>query len=74
MTLGALISSSLSDWKKYRSFATKTYTGDVHASLHTAAAERAETFSSVASGQQSDILSMASSAHRQQVEKNVYVD
>ena len=70
---GALISSPLSDWKN-KGHLLQKHVGDVHTSLHSAAAERAETFSSVASGQQSDILSMASSAHRQQVEKNVYVD
>lgn len=47
------------------------HVGDVHTSLHSAAAERVETFTSVANGQQSDILSVASSAHRQKMEENM---
>jgi hypothetical protein len=43
---------------------------DAHTSPHSAAAERAETYLGVASGQQPDVLSMASSAHKQQKEKN----
>lgn len=67
---GALISSPLSDWKNIGHLLQK-HVGDVHTCLHSAAAERAETFTNVASGQQSDVLSVASSAHRQQMEKNM---
>ena len=45
--------------------------GDPHTSLHSAAAKRAESFLGVASGKQPDVLSMASSAHKQQQEKNL---
>ena len=47
---GALISSPLSDWKNIGHLLQK-HVGDVHTSLHSAAAEHAETFNSVASGQ-----------------------
>ena len=69
---GALISSPLSDWKNIGHLLQK-HVGDVHTSLHSAAADRAETFISVANGQQSDVLSMASSAHRQEKERNMCV-
>ena len=69
---GALISSPLSDWKNIGHLLQK-HVGDVHTSLHSAAADRAETFISVASGQQSDVLSMASSAHSQEKQRNMCV-
>ena len=65
-----MISSPLSDWKNIGHLLQK-HVGDVHTSHHSAAAERAETFTNVASSQQSDVLSVASSAHRQQMEKNM---
>ena len=67
---GALISSPLSDWKNIGHLLQK-HVGDVYTSLHSVAAQSAETFVSVSKGQQSDVLSMASSAHRQQMEKNM---
>ena len=69
---GALI-SSLSDWNNIRHLLQKCV-GDVHTSLHSAAADHAETFISVANGQQSDILSMASSVHWQEKERNMCAD
>ena len=68
---GALISSPLSNWKNIGHLLQK-HVGDVHTSLHSAAADHAETFISVANGQQSDVLSMASSAHRQEKERNMW--
>ena len=67
---GALISSPLSDWKNIGHLLQK-HVGGAYTSLHSAAAQSAETFISVANGRQSDVLSMASSAHRQQIEKNM---
>ena len=67
---GALISSPLSDWKNIGHLLQK-HLGDPHTSLHSAAAKRAESFLGVASGKQPDVLSMASSAHKQQQEKNL---
>ena len=60
---GALISCPSSDWKNIGNLLQK-HVGDVHTSLHSAAAECAETFTNVATGQQSDIVSVANSAHR----------
>ena len=67
---GALISCPSSDWKNIGNLLQK-HVGDVHTSLHSAAAECAETFTTVATGQQSDIVSVANSAHRQQMEKRM---
>ena len=69
---GALISSPLSDWKNIGHLLQK-HLGDPHTSLHSAAAKRAESFLGVASGKQPDVLSMASSAHKQQQEKNLRI-
>lgn len=67
--VGALISSPLSDLKNIGALLEK-HIGDVQTSLHSKTMKKAETFTGVATGQQSDIITLVSSSRWR---KYVYV-